>query len=46
LVEKRSSYADAKVSAVHGEFKKGQKAKSALLAGFEVDVSEALAGRQ
>lgn len=31
---------------VFGEFKKGQKASSALLAGFEVDVTEALAGRQ
>ncbi|MEI6234972.1 MAG: Uma2 family endonuclease [Planctomycetota bacterium] len=32
--------------AVHGEFKQGQKATSVVLAGFEVDVSEALAGRQ
>lgn len=29
---------------VHGEFKSGQRAASAVLAGFEVDVSEALAG--
>jgi Uma2 family endonuclease len=28
----------------HGEFRKGEKALSALLAGFEVDVSAALAG--
>lgn len=29
---------------VNGEFKKGQRASSALLKGFEVDVSDALAG--
>jgi Uma2 family endonuclease len=29
---------------VHGEFKKGQKATSVLLKGFEVDVTEALTG--
>lgn len=29
---------------VHGEFKIGQKARSAALKGFEVDVTEALAG--
>lgn len=29
---------------VHGEYKKGQRAVSVLLKGFEVDVTEALAG--